>query len=40
MTAHHGKRIAVIENEFGEDIGVESLVAKDGVCALPARTFS
>ena len=31
LTEHHGKRIAVIENEFGEDIGVESLVAKDGV---------
>ncbi|CAH0490017.1 unnamed protein product [Peronospora farinosa] len=26
----HGKRIAVIENEFGEEVGVESLVAKDG----------
>jgi predicted ATPase len=31
LTGTHGKRIAVIENEFGEDIGVESLVAKDGV---------
>ncbi len=31
LTVHHGKRIAVIENEFGEDIGVESLVAKDGL---------
>lgn len=31
LTVHHGKRVAVIENEFGEDIGVESLVAKDGV---------
>ena len=30
LTAHHGKRIAVIENEFGEEIGVESLIAKDG----------
>ncbi|RLN45035.1 hypothetical protein BBJ28_00014643 [Nothophytophthora sp. Chile5] len=30
LTAQHGKRIAVIENEFGEEIGVESLVAKDG----------
>lgn len=31
LTVHHGKRIAVIENEFGEDVGVESLVAKDGL---------
>lgn len=30
LTAHHGKRIAVIENEFGEEIGVENLIAKDG----------
>eukprot|EP00511_Aplanochytrium_stocchinoi_P000150 CAMPEP_0204822184 /NCGR_PEP_ID=MMETSP1346-20131115/371_1 /ASSEMBLY_ACC=CAM_ASM_000771 /TAXON_ID=215587 /ORGANISM="Aplanochytrium stocchinoi, Strain GSBS06" /LENGTH=402 /DNA_ID=CAMNT_0051948257 /DNA_START=116 /DNA_END=1324 /DNA_ORIENTATION=- len=27
---NHGQRIAVIENEFGEQIGVEKLVAKDG----------
>jgi G3E family GTPase len=26
----HGKRIAVIENEFGDEIGIESLVARDG----------
>lgn len=30
LTAPHGKRIAVIENEFGEQIGVENLIAKDG----------
>ncbi|KAG6615667.1 Cobalamin synthesis protein [Phytophthora cinnamomi] len=30
LQAQHGKRIAVIENEFGEEVGVESLVAKDG----------
>ncbi|DAZ92649.1 TPA: hypothetical protein N0F65_004354 [Lagenidium giganteum] len=30
LTAHHGKRIAVIENEFGDEIGVESLIAKNG----------
>ena len=30
LTAKHGKRIAVIENEFGDEIGVESLIAKDG----------
>lgn len=27
----HGKRIAVIENEFGEGLEVESLIARDGV---------
>jgi G3E family GTPase len=30
LTARHGKRIAVIENEFGDEIGVESLIAKNG----------
>ncbi|CEG47175.1 Cobalamin synthesis protein [Plasmopara halstedii] len=30
LSSFHGRRIAVIENEFGEEIGVESLVAKDG----------
>lgn len=27
----HGKRIAVIENEFGEGLGVETLIARDGL---------
>ncbi|CAH0515708.1 unnamed protein product [Peronospora belbahrii] len=31
LSVHHGKRIAIIENEFGEEIGVESLVAKNGL---------
>jgi G3E family GTPase len=31
LTAEHGRRIAVVENEFGESTGVESLVAKSGV---------
>ena len=31
FTQNHGKRIAVIENEFGGQTGVENLVAKDGV---------
>jgi G3E family GTPase len=31
LTAQHGRRICVIENEYGEDIGVEALVAKDGI---------
>uniref|UniRef100_A0AAV1U7Q5 CobW C-terminal domain-containing protein n=1 Tax=Peronospora matthiolae TaxID=2874970 RepID=A0AAV1U7Q5_9STRA len=30
LSADHGKRIAVIENEFGDDIGIEKLVAKNG----------
>jgi G3E family GTPase len=30
LTEKHGKRIAVIENEFGDQIGIEKLVAKDG----------
>jgi G3E family GTPase len=28
---HHHKRIAVIENEFGEGLSIESLIATDGV---------
>lgn len=28
---NHGKRIAVIENEFGEGLAVETLIARDGV---------
>lgn len=31
LTQPHGKKIAVIENEFGENIGIESLIAKEGV---------
>jgi len=31
LTSDHGYRIAVIENEFGEQTGVEALVAKDGI---------
>ncbi len=27
----HGKRIAVIENEFGEGLAIESLIARDGL---------
>lgn len=28
---NHGKRIAVIENEFGEGLAVENMIARDGV---------
>jgi predicted ATPase len=31
LTQNHGKRIAVIENEFGEGLGIESMIAKSGV---------
>ncbi|OYX41553.1 MAG: hypothetical protein B7Z02_15175 [Rhodobacterales bacterium 32-67-9] len=31
LTSNHGKRIAVIENEFGEGLGIESMIAKSGV---------
>jgi G3E family GTPase len=31
LTEHHGSRIAVIENEFADDVGIESLILKDGV---------
>ncbi len=30
LTQPHGKRIAVIENEFGQGLGIESAIAKDG----------
>ena len=31
LTQNHGKRIAVIENEFSEDIGIENLILKNGL---------
>lgn len=31
LRANHGKRIAVIENEFSEGLGIESMIAKSGV---------
>lgn len=31
LTSNHGKRIAVIENEFSEGLGIESMIAKSGV---------
>eukprot|EP00960_Hanusia_phi_P056708 763350-Hanusia_phi.AAC.2 len=30
LTSHHGKRIAVIQNEFGEDLGLGSALAAEG----------
>ena len=31
LTANHGKRIAVIENEFSAGLGIEGMIAKSGV---------
>ena len=31
LLGDHGMRIAVVENEFGDSAGIESLIAKDGV---------
>jgi G3E family GTPase len=31
LTAHHGKRIAVIENEFSAGMGIEGMIAKSGI---------
>jgi G3E family GTPase len=30
LTQNHGKRIAVVQNEFGEDLGLGSTVAAEG----------
>jgi G3E family GTPase len=30
LNFQHGKKIAIIENEFGEEIGIEKLIAKNG----------
>ena len=31
LTKQHGKRIAVIENEFSAGLGIEGMIAKSGV---------
>eukprot|EP01041_Mallomonas_annulata_P001574 gene1574-3045_t len=31
LTAYHGKKIAVIENEFSDGLGIEKMIAKNGV---------
>ncbi|CAM9149431.1 unnamed protein product, partial [Ectocarpus fasciculatus] len=31
LTQNHGKKVAVIENEFSSGLGIESLIAKNGV---------
>lgn len=39
LTEQHGKRIAVIENEFAEDMGIESLILKNGLAGPAADGF-
>ena len=31
LKSDHGKRIAIIENEFSEGLGIETMIAKSGV---------
>mmetsp|Transcript_8061 Transcript_8061/g.8202 ORF Transcript_8061/g.8202 Transcript_8061/m.8202 type:complete len:463 (-) Transcript_8061:23-1411(-) len=31
LTSYHGKKIAVIENEFSDGLGIEKMIAKNGV---------
>ena len=31
LTENHGKRLAVIENEFSSGLGIEGMIAKNGV---------
>ena len=39
LTERHGLRIAVIENEFSEDIGIESLILKNGLGGKGSEDF-
>jgi G3E family GTPase len=39
LTVMHGKRIAVIENEFADEIGIESLILKNGLAGPTADGF-
>jgi G3E family GTPase len=39
QSPHHGKRIAVIENEFGEGLNIESMIAKDGISGGSLQDF-
>ncbi len=34
LTQNHGKKIAVIENEFSGGLGIEAMIAKSGKCLL------
>ena len=39
QSADHGKRIAVIENEFGDGLNVETMIAKDGLSGGSLQEF-
>ena len=39
LTALHGRRVAVIENEFADEVGIESLILKDGLAGPAADGF-
>jgi G3E family GTPase len=39
LTAMHGKRVAVIENEFADEMGIESLILKNGLAGPAADGF-
>ena len=39
LTERHGLRIAVIENEFADDIGIESLILKNGLGGKGSEDF-
>ena len=35
LTQNHGKKVAVIENEFSSGLGIESMIAKNGKFGIP-----
>jgi len=39
LTSMHGRRVAVIENEFADEMGIESLILKDGLAGRAADGF-
>ena len=39
LSSSHGKRIAVIENEFSAGLGIESMIAKSGVSGEDISNF-
>ena len=39
LTAMHGRRVAVVENEFADEVGIESLILKDGLAGPAADGF-
>jgi hypothetical protein len=39
LTQPHGRRIAVIENEFGQGLGIETAIARDGTDGSDLQEF-